>query len=413
MPANFRTEEGMRRLLTAVIAAHDVKLNYKEIAKYFGESTPDGIQWQFRQIKRDAEAMKQGKGASDNTPTATPKSNRKRSATSAPSTGKSTAKKARGSAVKPIESNVINLDDDDSEHSPIQTPTKSRHFKINYDMERESYAKMGYDYDTGAPLTTAAPSLDLTHPDSPNNDEDIKPVTPGDAPSYSFAQPTQPSAGGEEWNMWGNNSFGVGNTHFPHSGPQKSYVADEFEDDFSEHGTTPPQHQPLTCFIAIPQILVSRHTLRHIGFTDAKAWQVWRSWFPFYRRALADNNYGDDDNNNNNTTMASAFKTFVCRLLNRPEPLPQPRSEDAQDWVDYLNRLGMNLDVKMQIMDPVSRELARLSGTSCGEMAEQHVMLRYGELVRLQRGSLVREGILRVAKELEQAGAGSVGGCCC
>lgn len=224
----------MRRLLTAVIAAHDVKLNYKEIAKYFGESTPDGIQWQFRQIKRDAEAMKQGKGPADNTPVATPKSSRKRSAASAPSTGKSTAKKARGNAVKPIENQVINLDDDDSEHSPIQTPTKSRHFKIDFDMERDNYAKMGFDYDTGAPLATTAPSLDLTQSDSPNNDEDIKPVTPADAPSYSFAQPTQPPAGGDDWTTWGNNSFGMDGAHYSqHSGPQKSYVADEFDDDLS------------------------------------------------------------------------------------------------------------------------------------------------------------------------------------
>lgn len=185
--------------------------------------------------------MKQGKGASDNVPTATPaatpKSNRKRSATSAPSTGKSTAKKARGKAAKPIETHVINiLDDDDSEHSPIQTPTKTRHFKIDPDMERETYAKMGFDYDSGAPLTTAAPSLDLTQPDSPTNDEDTKPVTPGDAPSYSFAQSTstQPPAGGDDWTMWGNSSFGAGSTQFSHStGPQKSYIADEFDDELS------------------------------------------------------------------------------------------------------------------------------------------------------------------------------------
>ncbi|KUI60057.1 hypothetical protein VP1G_07274 [Cytospora mali] len=260
MPANFRTEEGMRRLLTAVIAAHDVKLNYKAISKHYGSDwTESGIEhffrplkknatsirkmvdrdedaanfnhnaWQFRQIKRDAEAMKQGKGASDTTPTATPaatpKSSRKRSAVSAPSTGKSTAKKARGNAAKSTDNHVINLDDDDSEYSPVQTPTKSRKVKVDYDNGRETYTKMGFDY---------APSLDLTQADSPHNDEDIKPITPGDAPSYSFAQPTQQTAGGDNWTMWGNNSFGGGNAHLSNSsGPQKSYVADEFDDELS------------------------------------------------------------------------------------------------------------------------------------------------------------------------------------
>lgn len=175
--------------------------------------------------------MKQGKGgAPDSTPTATPKTNRKRSATSAPSTGKSTVKKARGNAAKITDSPVINLVDDDSEHSPIQTPTRIRHSIINFDAERETYARGGIDYDTGAPLATAAPSLDLTQADSPNNEEDIKPVTPGDAPALSFAQPNHP--GGDSWTMWGNNSFDVGNTHvsdFP--GPQKSYMANDFEDD--------------------------------------------------------------------------------------------------------------------------------------------------------------------------------------
>lgn len=190
--------------------------------------------------------MRQGKGATDNssgttpaaTPVATPKTNRKRSATTAPSTGKSTAKKARGSTVKPpTENHVIHiLDDDDSEHSPIQTPTKTRHFKIDPEMERVTYARMGFDYDTGAPLTTAAPPLDPTQTGSPSNDEDTKPVTPGDAPSYSFAQSahthTQPSVEGDDWTTWESNSFGVGSTHL-FSGHQKSYVADEYDDDLS------------------------------------------------------------------------------------------------------------------------------------------------------------------------------------
>ncbi|KXH28771.1 hypothetical protein CNYM01_06300 [Colletotrichum nymphaeae SA-01] len=110
-PANFKTYESQARLLRAIVAAHsDVKWNYKdiqkfygsdmtkdalnhrfralrnqgyvlreadeqgvdckaipvdlpkekkEIAKFFGESTADGIQFQFRGIKKDAESLKQ------------------------------------------------------------------------------------------------------------------------------------------------------------------------------------------------------------------------------------------------------------------------------------------------------------------------------------------------------------------
>lgn len=184
--------------------------------------------------------MRQGKGASDatpgTTPVATPKSSRKRPATSAPSTGRSTAtKKARSKAAKAPERTVIKVDDDDSEHSPIQTPTKSRRVTINLDPERASYAQHGTDYDTCAPLGTAASSSDLTLSESPDNDEDVKPTTPGEAPSYSFAQASQPSAGGDAWNMWGNSSFGAGNAHHfsDDSGPRKGYVGDEYDDELS------------------------------------------------------------------------------------------------------------------------------------------------------------------------------------
>ncbi|OHE95447.1 hypothetical protein CORC01_09319 [Colletotrichum orchidophilum] len=110
-PANFKTYEAQARLLRAIVAAHpEVKWNHKDIqkfygsdmtkdalqhrfrairnhvivlqqadeqgidckvipvdlpkekkdiAKFFGESTTDGIQFQFRGIKKDAESLKQ------------------------------------------------------------------------------------------------------------------------------------------------------------------------------------------------------------------------------------------------------------------------------------------------------------------------------------------------------------------
>ncbi|KKF94198.1 hypothetical protein CFO_g3476 [Ceratocystis platani] len=56
---SFKSYEVQARLLRAIVAAHqEVKWNYKDIARYFGESTTDGIQYQFRSIKRDATAMR-------------------------------------------------------------------------------------------------------------------------------------------------------------------------------------------------------------------------------------------------------------------------------------------------------------------------------------------------------------------
>jgi len=59
MPANFRTFESQSRLLAAVVASHPgLKLDFKEIAKHFGDSTPGGIEFQFRNIKKEAKALK-------------------------------------------------------------------------------------------------------------------------------------------------------------------------------------------------------------------------------------------------------------------------------------------------------------------------------------------------------------------
>ncbi|KAK7708636.1 hypothetical protein SLS64_006738 [Diaporthe eres] len=163
-----------------------------QIAAYFGDSTPDGIQWQFRDIKKKAEAMRQGKGgaaATAGSAPVTPKAGRKRAAPSAPSTGKSTAsKKARGSVTKAVQpTNVINLDDEDDDNEfppiPLDNPMKGPRFT-------ENYAAQFYGTDT------QTPALDTTQADTPNEDEDFKPHTPSDAAAFSFSQAPFSSGGG-------------------------------------------------------------------------------------------------------------------------------------------------------------------------------------------------------------------------
>jgi hypothetical protein len=62
--ANYKSYEAQARMVRAIVAAHpDVKWNYKDIAKYFGQSTGDGIQFQFRTIKKDADRLRE---AADN-----------------------------------------------------------------------------------------------------------------------------------------------------------------------------------------------------------------------------------------------------------------------------------------------------------------------------------------------------------
>ncbi|KAJ4388811.1 hypothetical protein N0V93_006271 [Gnomoniopsis smithogilvyi] len=268
MPANFRSYEGQLRLLTAVIAAHpELRLNYKDIAshygsdwsvsgidhffrpikrnskairglvkrgedpadfnhnaihKYFGDSTPDGIQFQFRGIKKDAENLRQGKGVptapstpggSRNNPQ-TPRTTggRKRAATS---TGKSTANKKSKSAVK-LE-NTYEIDDDSEiEDPPLDiTPSKSL---VNEDKMRAyeqilSETAPRFQPPDLAPAQAASPDDD---------DEDVKIVTPADV-AHSF-EPTH--------------SFTTGSGYHPHTffnnthGDiyNKSYTEDAFDE---------------------------------------------------------------------------------------------------------------------------------------------------------------------------------------
>ncbi|POS77902.1 polarity defective-2 [Diaporthe helianthi] len=268
MVANFKTPDAQRRLLTAVIAAHpDLKLNFKAIAQHFGPDdwSKDGIEhffrplkkdalvvramvksgqpakeffdnkaWQFRGIKRDAEAMRQGKGAAAGTGSgssvpATPKG-RKRVATSAPSTGKSTAtKRARASASKPAAAAAVITVDDDGEDDednplppiPLDTPTHGPRF-----------TDFGAKQFWGGNHDAQAPALDTTQAESPTEEDDIKPHTPSDAAAFSFSQAVPSSTVGiGAYNLdaypISQPSFAPGSSYIKN----ESFAADEYIDD--------------------------------------------------------------------------------------------------------------------------------------------------------------------------------------
>ncbi|KAK6219883.1 hypothetical protein QIS74_05385 [Colletotrichum tabaci] len=192
-PANFKTYEAQARLLRAIVAAHpEVKWNYKdikkfygsdmtkdalnhrfrairnhiwtlqqaheqgidckdipvdlpkekkEIAKFFGESTTDGIQFQFRGIKKDAESLKQTANSGGNPATAlnlpasatssafsTPRKPRTPSTKTRVSGGgrSTTAKKTK--QVRPVAvSEEDDEEDEEIDYNEVEdTPSKSR-----------------------------------------------------------------------------------------------------------------------------------------------------------------------------------------------------------------------------------------------------------------------------------------------
>ncbi|KAK1688102.1 hypothetical protein BDP55DRAFT_726981 [Colletotrichum godetiae] len=192
-PANFKTYESQARLLRAIVAAHsDVKWNYKdiqkfygsdmtkdalnhrfralknqghvlrqadeqnvdckaipvdlpkekkEIAKFFGESTADGIQFQFRGIKKDAESLKQTANSGGNPASALTLTGGTNSNVSTPRKPRTPSSKVRASGggrsttakkTMPIKIDPVTDDDDDEGDDAVDynvledTPSKTR-----------------------------------------------------------------------------------------------------------------------------------------------------------------------------------------------------------------------------------------------------------------------------------------------
>ncbi|KAI1098100.1 hypothetical protein F4804DRAFT_338536 [Jackrogersella minutella] len=147
---NFKSYEASTRLLAALVTSiqGQVKLNFNEIQKLFGESTAGGIEWQFRDIKALGKAQQQaiedGKNPADVKPGAagTPGKG-KASASSTPATAKKTravsstaAKRKRGgkkvvmseedSGEDDAESNYEAKDVHSNDDEPQVTPTPKR-----------------------------------------------------------------------------------------------------------------------------------------------------------------------------------------------------------------------------------------------------------------------------------------------
>ncbi|KAK3373823.1 hypothetical protein B0T24DRAFT_276585 [Lasiosphaeria ovina] len=61
MPANFKTYESQARLVAAIVAAHpELRLNYKAIAAHYGKSqTISAMEHRFRPVRHQAEAIRQ------------------------------------------------------------------------------------------------------------------------------------------------------------------------------------------------------------------------------------------------------------------------------------------------------------------------------------------------------------------
>lgn len=172
--------------------------------------------------------MRQGKEVTGPKTPKTP-GGRKRNASTAPSTGRSTLnKKAKSaSAKKIIEDLNANLDDTDSDNDlpPLdQTPTKLRY----NEQELRAYQLAEGYAQPDPPVQESAQAAA-----SPDEDDDVKIVTPGDAgPNFSFGPsssvPASAAGGGVGGRLAG------WDMHFPLGAPHyadEAQKAPEFDED--------------------------------------------------------------------------------------------------------------------------------------------------------------------------------------
>ncbi|KAL0943874.1 uncharacterized protein CTRU02_201761 [Colletotrichum truncatum] len=262
---NFKTYDAQARLLRAIVAAHpEVRWNYKEIvkhfgsdmteyaldhrfraikthskivkdavsqgvdcinipgdlpkdkkdiAKFFGESTADGIQFQFRSIKKDADSLKQTANSGGNPATAlnlsgggpsSALSTPRKATPSKPRAsggGRSTAKKANPIKLQPL-SDADDDEDDDVDYNALEdTPSKSRvrdrvvDGRIAKNTSRRSNTPSRAATIAAAASISQAAAVDLTTSDSevntPDNTTGYEPA-PADAKPAFLQQQQQP-----------------------------------------------------------------------------------------------------------------------------------------------------------------------------------------------------------------------------
>ncbi|KAF0330365.1 hypothetical protein K4K61_007522 [Colletotrichum sp. SAR11_59] len=251
---NFKTYDAQARLLRAIVAAHpEVKWNYKDIAehfgsdmteyaaqhrfralknhskiikdavasgmdcihipadlpkdakdiaKFFGESTADGIQFQFRGIKKDAESLKQTANSGGNPATALnlsgagPSSAASTPRKATPSKrlasggGRSTVKKAKPIKLQPLSDEEDDEGGDDVDYNALEdTPSKSRvrDHVLDGRIGKTTPSRRSNTPSRTATIAAAANISNVAAVDLTTSDSEVN--TPDNAPAYEAPAP--------------------------------------------------------------------------------------------------------------------------------------------------------------------------------------------------------------------------------
>ncbi|TQV91469.1 hypothetical protein V2A60_008885 [Cordyceps javanica] len=136
-------------------------------------------------------------------------------------------------------------------------------------------------------------------------------------------------------------------------------------------------------FTTIPTHIISRATLIHVGFTAAKAAEIWERW----------TNWPDDSPPREiDPPSWAAPMTFIDFMSGAIGELRDTWDTDNQKWIDCMNFYGMNREFQDAILDPVYDD-HRLRET-CATWIKDTIEIRYENLYEVQKTSLARETVL-------------------
>ncbi|KAM3563006.1 hypothetical protein ARSEF4850_002547 [Beauveria asiatica] len=166
----------------------------------------------------------------------------------------------------------------------------------------------------------------------------------------------------------------------------------------SEHGDislnvscSVSEHQ--SAFVTIPTFLISKATLLHVGFTKARAEQLWTQWnnWPEYE-PLREVDYEDAED-------GMSFLYFMTGI-SRARDTTSSRDED---WTAAMTGWGIKPELQQAIIDPIFNSIRHTH--SCAFWVKDTIKMRYAALEQTQKTSQERNALLaqgRTAESIER-----------
>ncbi|CAH0045420.1 unnamed protein product [Clonostachys solani] len=132
-------------------------------------------------------------------------------------------------------------------------------------------------------------------------------------------------------------------------------------------------------FATIPDQLISRATLEYVGFSEAKALDLWNQWtnWPFEGPAR--------ETDLDASGLRMRFEIFFTGAFHA---VPDTCSSDDQQWRQTMDSFGLSRSVQQAILDPNFKQL-RLT-QSCAYWAKDTALMRYAGLKDIQLESMAR-----------------------